>query len=144
MAEEIKNVLCGGCGEHCLVKVRVDAGKVMKQFYPKPNGSPLGEDAYRIVNACPRARSVTEYIDHPERLNYPLKRAGERGENKWKRVTWEEALDGIAAKLVEVRDRFGPEAAYFCHVGENNTSEEYRFRFQYLFGSPLAGNYGQI
>jgi len=40
-----------------------------------------------------RARAAAEMIDHLQRLNYPLKRVGAKGENKWQRVTWEEALD---------------------------------------------------
>ena len=49
-----------------------------------------------------------EYHDHPDRVNYPMKRVGKRGEGKWQQITWDEALDEIAAKLAAIRNRHGP------------------------------------
>jgi anaerobic selenocysteine-containing dehydrogenase len=48
-----------------------------------------------------------ERFYHPDRLNYPLKRAGEKGENKWQQITWDEALDEIATKLQSLKDQYG-------------------------------------
>jgi molybdopterin-containing oxidoreductase family molybdopterin binding subunit len=47
---------------------------------------------------------------HPDRLKYPVKRAGKRGEGKWERITWEQALDEIADKLKKIREEFQPES----------------------------------
>jgi len=47
---------------------------------------------------------------HPDRLKYPLKRAGKRGEGNWERITWEQALDEIADKLKKIREEFQPES----------------------------------
>jgi anaerobic dimethyl sulfoxide reductase subunit A len=47
-------------------------------------------------------------IYDPKRVIYPMKRAGERGEGKFARISWDEALDTIAQKLVEVKEKFGP------------------------------------
>ena len=44
----------------------------------------------------------------PYRLKYPLKRAGEKGEGKWKRISWDEALDTIAQKMKEAIEKYGP------------------------------------
>jgi anaerobic selenocysteine-containing dehydrogenase len=43
-------------------------------------------------------------------LKYPLKRIGERGEGKWERVSWEEALSDIASRLLKIREKYGPES----------------------------------
>jgi len=49
-------------------------------------------------------------LSNPDRVLYPLKRVGERGGGEWQRVSWDEALDGIAAGLTAVRDRYGVDA----------------------------------
>ena len=59
---------------------------------------------------CPKAAAVDEYRLHPDRLTVPLRRVGERGAGEWERVSWDEALDEIAAKLRAVIDEHGPEA----------------------------------
>jgi len=56
---------------------------------------------------------VARYLDReysPHRLLYPQKRAGAKGEGKFERISWDEALDTIARRLREVADEFGPEA----------------------------------
>jgi len=64
---------------------------------------------------CPKGAAQPQLVNHPERLLYPLKRVGERGEGKWERVSWDEALRGIASRLTEVRDRYGPESIACIH-----------------------------
>lgn len=66
-------------------------------------------DSYR-GNICLRGASSTEYHYHPGRLNHALKRAGARGEGKWERIPWDQAMDEIASRLAVIRDRYGPEA----------------------------------
>lgn len=60
-----------------------------------------------------RGRSRLQWNYHPDRLKYPFKRVGERGEGKWERISWEEALDTIATKLGQIRDESGPESVWF-------------------------------
>ncbi|MHB1487507.1 MAG: molybdopterin-dependent oxidoreductase [Acidimicrobiales bacterium] len=48
---------------------------------------------------CAKGPSTINQVTDPDRILYPLRRAGERGEGKWERVTWDEALDAIAARL---------------------------------------------
>lgn len=51
------------------------------------------------VRACLRGRSMRRRVYNPDRLKYPLKRVGKRGEGKFKRISWDEALDTIANSL---------------------------------------------
>ncbi|MBU4447390.1 MAG: molybdopterin-dependent oxidoreductase, partial [Proteobacteria bacterium] len=53
---------------------------------------------------------MAETLHHPRRLKYPLKATGEKGTGKWVRISWDEALDLMAGKFADIRDRFGPEA----------------------------------
>jgi anaerobic selenocysteine-containing dehydrogenase len=46
----------------------------------------------------------------PDRLRYPLKRTGKRGEGKWERISWEQALDEMADKIRKIREEYGPES----------------------------------
>jgi anaerobic selenocysteine-containing dehydrogenase len=59
---------------------------------------------------CPKGLSFLQVAYHPDRLKYPLKRVGAKGEGLWKRITWEEALYDISRELLRIRDQYGPEA----------------------------------
>ena len=62
--------------------------------------------------ACLRGRTYRRWLAHPDRLSYPMKRVGKRGEGKFERISWEEAIDTAASKLKEVIDTYGNEAVY--------------------------------
>jgi len=100
---QVRKTICMWCHDHCRVAVYVKAGQLLKVEEDKEH--PRSRLLKRTVRACPRARSAAEWFYHPERLNYPLKRAGERGEGKWQELSWNEALDEIALKLTEIKER---------------------------------------
>ena len=54
------------------------------------------EEGFPQIRACVRGRSYRKTFFSPERLKYPMKRVGERGEGKFERISWEEAVDTIA------------------------------------------------
>ncbi|MBK9083202.1 MAG: molybdopterin-dependent oxidoreductase [Rhizobiales bacterium] len=62
------------------------------------------------VRGCLRGRSYRARLYSPERLLYPMKRVGKRGESKFKRVTWDEALNDIAQRMVYLKNKYGPTA----------------------------------
>jgi anaerobic selenocysteine-containing dehydrogenase len=66
---------------------------------------------------CPKATATTQLIYHPDRLKYPLKRAGKRGSGKWERIAWDEAVDTIAKKFTEIRETYRPESIAFSCGG---------------------------
>ncbi len=62
------------------------------------------------VRACLRGRSYRSRLYSPERLLYPMKRVGKRGEGKFRRISWEQALSEISARMVYLKDKYGPTA----------------------------------
>jgi anaerobic dimethyl sulfoxide reductase subunit A len=75
-------------------------------------GGAYGFDTEQVpqLRACLRGRSYRARLYSPERLLYPMLRVGKRGEGKFKRVTWDEALDHVARKMVELKQKYGPTA----------------------------------
>jgi len=62
---------------------------------------------------CQKGACYSHRMYDPDRLKYPLKRAGQRGEGKWQRVSWDEALRDITSTMIEVLDQDGPGAIYW-------------------------------
>jgi len=94
------------------------------------------QEANRCLNCgCLRRNAAREYIYHPDRVRFPLKRVGERGENRWERITWEQALNEIADKLRELKSKYGSETL-FVTQGTNRSIGWAGQRFMNLFGSP--------
>jgi anaerobic selenocysteine-containing dehydrogenase len=62
-----------------------------------------------------RDRHMKQILYAPERLQYPMKRVGEKGEGKWKRISWDEALTTIANRLDDSKKKYGAEAIHFLH-----------------------------
>ena len=64
------------------------------------------------LRACLKGRTLKNRLHHPDRLLYPMKRVGRRGEGRFQRISWREAIDSIADNLRKTLDRFGPMAVY--------------------------------
>jgi anaerobic dimethyl sulfoxide reductase subunit A len=73
-----------------------------------------GNDEYgnHQVRACLRGRSMRRRVYNPDRLKYPMKRIGARGEGKFKRITWDEAFTEIAGNINRIKKEYGNEAIY--------------------------------
>src|SRR5215475_1901962 len=97
-----KSVVCATCDGFCPVSAKVENGRVVKVT---SRDHPLLKDVI-----CMKGAFAPKILAHPDRLMHPLKRIGARGEGKWARVTWDEAMDDIAQRLQVVIDKYGPEA----------------------------------
>ena len=101
---EIRHSVCAlDCPDACSVLVTVEDGKATRL---------RGNPAHPVTRGF-LCGKVARYLEHeyaPERLLYPLRRTGEKGEGRFARVTWDEALDEIAARLKVIAAEFGPEA----------------------------------
>ncbi len=125
-----------GCHEGCGVLLYVREGKLVKV-----EGDP--DFPLNQGRLCPRCLALTQVVYHPDRLKYPLKRVGERGEGKWQRITWEEAYETIAKKLNAIKREYGSESVIFCS-GTARDVGSYLSRLCYSFGSPNRVNFGPL
>jgi anaerobic selenocysteine-containing dehydrogenase len=85
---------------------------------------------------CYKGRVSADRLTHPNRLRYPLKRSGKRGEGKWQRISWEEALGETAKNLLRIKEKYGARAVGFG-VGMPKGMEHFvLIRLANIFGSP--------
>ncbi|MFX1525597.1 MAG: molybdopterin-dependent oxidoreductase [Promethearchaeota archaeon] len=90
---------CHDCGGRCSLKAHVRDGKIVR--FETDNGE---EPQLR---ACLRGRAYRQKVYHPNRLKYPMHRIGERGEGKFERISWDEALEIVANKMKEIKEKYG-------------------------------------
>lgn len=100
----VVRTVCGGCMCECGVLVHVDENGKAVRLEGDPQ-HPLNEGYM-----CPKGLSFLQLAYHPDRLRYPLKRIGKKGEGEWERVTWDKALSEISEEILRIRDEYGPEA----------------------------------
>jgi anaerobic dimethyl sulfoxide reductase subunit A len=111
------------CGYHCLsrciLKVRIRNGRIIAcEPDDTINIGIPHEDGYiseQTINSgmiqtrpCAKGYTQTRMLYDPRRLKHPMKRAGKRGEGKFERISWDEAIDTIARKLEETKKNHGP------------------------------------
>ncbi|MCC6957189.1 MAG: molybdopterin-dependent oxidoreductase [Anaerolineales bacterium] len=130
---------CRFCGYLCGLIAAVEDGRVT-DIEPDPSRYPFDAN---LQSGCRRWRANLEFLDHPDRVNYPLKRVGERGSGKWRRLSWDEALEDIAARLQDLKERYNPEALA-TSIGGPHATYWPLHRFMSLFGSPNNIGIGQI
>ncbi|MGD0779961.1 MAG: molybdopterin-dependent oxidoreductase [Dehalococcoidales bacterium] len=121
---EVKDGICYMCTNTCPTSVHVQDGKITKIDIVNPK-----------VAHCPRWKAQKDFVYHPDRLLHPLKRAGKRGEGKWLRISWDEALDTIASNLQAVKEKYGPESVVFW-IAYPKEPRPYFHRLTHAFGSP--------
>ncbi len=96
------------------------------------------------VNAgglCPKGQAAPQWVYSPERLKYPLKRVGAKGEGKFQRITWDEAIGIVAETLKEQKKKYGPETLGMLSPARR-TYSDYCYRFLIAHGSPNYGHSG--
>src|ERR1700685_393832 len=101
---DVRHSVCAlDCPDTCSLLINVDDGK----------GTHLRGDPSHPVTRGFLCGKVARYLDReysPDRLLYPQKRVGAKGQGKFERISWDEALDTISARLRRVSDNYGPEA----------------------------------
>jgi len=115
-AGEITRLTTGcyhNCGGKCVIYAEVQDG-VVKRILPDLDEEDSIDHPREIP--CVRGRTQIARVYSPERLKYPMKRVGKRGEGKFERISWEEALDTIASEMKRLMDAYGPESFYFHYA----------------------------
>ncbi len=138
---------CKSCHGGCGVKVDIEDG-VIVHIEGNPNSLTRG-------TMCSKGLSSIQHIDNPFRLKYPLKRAGEKGEGKWTRISWDEALEIISSRMKDAIDKNGPSSIVISQ-GTGRGYNRYTHRLArsigtanivspgYVCHSPRFVLYGQI
>lgn len=130
-----KYTACAMCPAECALEMWVKDGRVFKIY---GNASCPFNDG----TACAKGASGQQLIYSPDRLKYPMIRVGARGEGKFKRVSWEEAIDFIAQKLTKIKSEFGAESI-IMDAGDVTDRDQYH-RLFFAYGSPNCVEHGSI
>ncbi|PQJ62607.1 DmsA/YnfE/YnfF family dimethyl sulfoxide reductase [Photobacterium angustum] len=98
------------CGSRCPLRMHVVDGEI-KYVETDNTGDDIFNHSHQ-VRACLRGRSMRQRVYNPDRLKYPLKRIGKRGEGKFQRISWDEAFDIIGNSLKHTINEYGNDAVY--------------------------------
>lgn len=133
-----RSVCALDCPDACSLHITVEEGKVTKL-----EGNP--EHPITQGFACVKTYQYPKRVHHKDRLLYPMKRVGKKGEGKFERVSWQEALEDIALKTQNNIDRFGSEAVFqYSYAGTMGFIErDYPYAFFRTLGASEL-QYGTI
>jgi anaerobic dimethyl sulfoxide reductase subunit A len=95
------------CGGRCVLTLHVKNDIILRIETDDRSGDTLADPQLR---ACIRGRSYRRRQYHPDRLKYPMKRTGKRGEGKFERISWDEAYDIMYTQINRVREKYGNQA----------------------------------
>lgn len=137
------------CGSRCALRVHTTDGVITQVETDNRGNDEYGKHQMR---ACLRGRSIKHRVYNPDRLKYPMKRVGKRGEGKFERISWDEALDLMADKLKYTIDNYGNDAIFMTYgSGTQGMRTDGKDSFKRLFNMmggflDYYGNYswGQI
>lgn len=126
------------CGGRCLLKVQVRDGVITRiEGDDRPGDDPADPQ----LRACARGRAYRRRQYHPDRLKYPMMRMGKRGEGKFVRISWDEALNTLAAEMQRVKQTYG-NSALFVPYGtgsySNTSGSHVARRLMNCFGGCLG------
>ena len=119
---------CRNCHGGCGVLVYVKDGKIAK----------IAGDPDCPINhgtLCSKGLASTQLVYHPDRLTHPLKRRVGKSGNQWERISWDEALDLIAERILTYKDQFGAESIVLGY-GTGRENEAVIYRLANLLGTP--------
>ncbi|WP_165056588.1 MULTISPECIES: molybdopterin-dependent oxidoreductase [unclassified Adlercreutzia] len=120
-----------GCHERCLLETHTRDGKitrVQKAVFPHKVGPG--------VQICQKGIASCQVPYNEDRLLYPMKRTGERGEGKFERISWDQAISEISAKINESAEKYGPRSIvmnlYYCGIPASTDSITHLLGQRYL------------
>jgi anaerobic selenocysteine-containing dehydrogenase len=115
-AEQVIPTACGICPSRCGAIAYVRDGRLARvSADPK---HPYG-------HLCPLGNASVQIVYSPNRIRHPLKRVGQKGEGKFQRITWDEALESVASKLRELKRKYGAECLA-KYAGRGSFAQESR------------------
>ena len=133
----IVRTTCAICLADCGILVHVENGEITK-IEGDPD-APLNKGAL-----CPKGLASLEFLNHPDRLRYPLRRKGERGEGKWQEISWDEALGTLAYEMNGAKEKYGPETVLWLRGAARGIQDNLFTRLANAFGSPNITSMGYV
>lgn len=121
--------VCLLCPSGCGIVARVANGRVVKL-----EGNPM--HPINTGALCPKGQAALELLYNPDRLGGPMRRVGDRGSGNWETITWDEAIQTVAARLGETRDNGHPERTAFLYGETRGQMRPFIERFMRAVGSP--------
>lgn len=118
---------CHGCTNCCPVRVYTEDGRVVK-IEGDPDG-PLNKGG-----VCLKCLSQIQTVYSPRHVLHPMKRVGERGENKWEAISWDEAVDLAGEQIATAVKKYGPYAYWSARGGGGAYIEWETSGLDYTFG----------
>lgn len=131
--DEVKKTCCHGCLGHCPVLAYMKNGVVVKLM-----GDPDGGETRGSI--CPKCLNQLQTMYSPRRILHPMRRAGERGENKWEIISWDEAIEEAATHIVDTIDKYGPYAFFGSTGGGGSYSSNQIKTTCVSLGSPTSSS----
>jgi anaerobic selenocysteine-containing dehydrogenase len=132
---EVKYTADCMCPSECGLEMWVKDGKIAKIYGNKAVPMNAG-------TACAKGAAGQQLVYSPYRLKYPMIRVGKRGEGKFKRVTWDEAIDHIGRKLTEIKKKHGAESV-MMDCGDVTDRDQY-WRLFFAYGTPNCVEHGSL
>lgn len=106
------------CGGRCLLIAHINDG-VITRLETDDRPDSIADPQLR---ACVCGRSYLQRQYHPDRLKNPMKRVGKRGEGKFERISWDEALGTFAGEMLRVKETYG-NGAFYIPYGTGGSSQ---------------------
>ncbi|MBR8462590.1 thiosulfate reductase PhsA [Campylobacter sp. faydin G-105] len=116
---------CEMCSTRCPIEARVIDGK---------NVFIQGNHNAGSTSVCARGGAGHNQLYDPERIVKPLIRVGERGEGKWREASWDEALNLVATKMSEIKQKYGAQS--FVFTAKSSQTHKLMVSFASAYGSP--------
>ncbi len=131
---EIRRSVCTHCSVGCGVVAEVQNGVWTGQ-------EPDYDSPFNLGAHCSKGATVREHGMGPKRLRYPMKLVS----GKWKRLSWDEAVDEIGDRLLEIREQSGPDSVYWLGSAKHNNEQAYLFRkFAAMWGTNNVDHQARI
>lgn len=125
----IVRTTCAICHCDCGVLAHVENGRITRI-----EGDPDSPTNRGVL--CPKGLASLEFLNHPNRLRHPLRRAGQRGEGKWQQISWDDALGTLAEEMNRAKAEYGPESVLWLRGAFKGMQDNVFTRLANAFGSP--------
>ena len=131
---EVKRTVCGHCSVGCAVDAVVENGVWVRQ-------EPVFDSPINLGAHCAKGAALREHGHGEYRLKYPMKLV----DGKYVRIGWDQALDEISAKMLDLRKQSGPDSIFVVGSSKHNNEQAYLLRkWMSLWGSNNTDHQARI